>query len=435
MKSRLTTLWMVMETPGIRSRSLVWLIALFVVCFIVWAAYAEVDELVRGEGRVIPSQRLQLVQNLEGGIVSEILVSEGALVEPGQVLIKMDDTQFDSSYREKQLRALALQVRAARLRAEVSGAEKLQLDAEINEAPETKPFLEQEQVLLRRRLNQLEGSQGVIRQQIEQKLQSLEQTKVFLAQAREELALAQKELDILNPLYEQGVVSEVEVLRAEKVRLKAQSDARRYEFQLPQIQASVEELKGRLQTERLRFQSEAQEELNEVLAELPRLSQSSGALADRVRRTQIRSPVRGTVKQMWVNTVGGVIQPGMDILSIVPIEDSLLVEARVKPADIARLYPGQSARVKLSAYDFAAFGSLNAEVVHISADTLSGSQGEQFYLLRVKTERNFLGSAETPLPIIPGMVAEVDVLTGKKTILAYLLKPVLRAREVALTER
>lgn len=435
MKNRMSTLWMVMESPGIRSRALLWLIALFFSSFIVWASYAEVDELVRGEGRVIPSQRLQVIQNLEGGIVSEILVSEGALVEPGQILLKMDDTQFDSSFREKQLRALALQVRAGRLRAEVAIHDELLLKEELKSNQQAQAFIKEEQVLLQRRLDQLAGDHRVIRQQIEQKLQSLEQTRVYLDQAERELQLAQKELDILKPLQEQGVVSEVEILRAEKTHLKAQSDMSRYRFQLPQIEASIEELRSKKEAETLRFKSEAQEELNKVLAELPRLSQSSGALEDRVKRTSIRSPVRGTVKQMWINTVGGVIQPGMDILSIVPIEDSLLVEARVKPADIARLYPGQRARVKFSAYDFSVFGGLDAEVVHISADTWSGEKGESFYVLRVKTERNYLGDEEKPLPIIPGMVAEVDVLTGKKNILAYLLKPVLRAREVALTER
>lgn len=435
MKNRMSTLWMVMESPGIKSRSLLWLIAWFFTSFVVWASYAEVDELVRGEGRVIPSQRLQVVQNLEGGIVSEILVSEGTLVEPGQILLRMDDTQFDSSFREKQLRALSLRVRAGRLRAEVALQRTLLLDDELGNNPETQAFISDEQILLQRRMDQLAGNQRVIRQQIEQKLQSLEQTKVYLDQAEQELRLAQKELDILRPLEAQGVVSEVEILRAEKMHLKAQSDKSRYQFQLPQIEASIEELRSKEEAEKLRFKSEAQEALNEVLAELPRLSQSSGALEDRVKRTLIRSPVRGTVKQMWVNTVGGVIQPGMDILSIVPIEDSLLVEARVKPSDIARLFPGQQARVKFSAYDFAVFGGLNAEVVHISADTWRGDKGESFYVLRVKTDRNFLGADENPLPIIPGMVAEVDVLTGKKNILAYLLKPVLRAKEVALTER
>ncbi len=435
MKPSLPTLWMVLDSPGIRSRVLLWMIALFCCAFVLWASMTEVDELVRGEGRVIPSQKLQVVQNLEGGIVSEILVAEGTFVEAGQVLLQMDDTQFDSNLQGNHLKVMALKARAARLSAEVEGKTALLAGPQGNNSSEYERLFEEEQKLFKRRLAQLNSERKTIQQQIKQKRQSLQQAIAQTGQTEAQLGLAQKELDILKPLLDQGVVSEMEVLRAEKARLNAQSDLSRYRFQVPEIEASIGELESMSESRVLRYKSEAQAELNSVLAELPRLSQSSGAMEDRVERTSIRSPVRGTVKQLWVNTVGGVVQPGMDILSIVPIEDSLLVEAKVRPSDIARLYPGQQSRVKVTAYDYSIYGGLEAEVVHISADTIVGDKGEAYYQLRVRTKRNNLGSAEHPLPIIPGMVAQVDVVTGKKTILDYLLKPVLKARHVVFTER
>lgn len=421
------------DMPAIKSRALLWLIALFVACFVAWAAIAEIDELVKGAGKVIPSKRLQLVQNLEGGIVSEILVSEGDFVEPGQVVMRLDDTQFDSSFRERQSKVQALQIKESRLRTELDGGSTLPLDARWS-GSEAVALRTEEQALLERRNAQQENALKIIGQQIEQKNQALAQANVLQSQSREERQLAQKELDILNPLFEQGVVSEVEVLRAEKNMLKAKSDLARYTFQIPQVEAEISELRSKLDSEQLKYRRLVQEELNAVLAELAQVTQTRGALEDRLKRTQIRSPVKGTVKELWVNTIGGVVQPGMDILSIVPLEDRLLVEARIKPADIAHLYPGQKARVKLTAFDYALFGGLDAEVVHISADTLSQEGEESYYLVKVRTEKSVLGGGQKAMPIIPGMVAEVDILTGKKTILSYLLKPVLRARDKALTE-
>lgn len=417
----------------INSRLLLWFICLFVVVFVVWAAGAEIDELARGEGKVIPSKQLQLVQNLEGGIVSEILISEGSRVEPGQVLIKIDDTLFESDYQESRFRVTELQVREARLRAEIGGDDEVQFAAELER--KIPDLVKEERSLFKRRRAKLASSQSLIGQQLKQKAQALAQAKFNYQQALDERALAQKELEILKPLFAEGVVSEVELIRAEKAVLKAGGEASGNQFRIPLIEAEIAELRDKLAQQELSFKIEAQQALNEILAELPRLSQSGGALEDRVKRTQVRSPVKGTVKQLMVNTIGGVVQPGMDIVSVVPIEDALLIETRIRPADIARLYPGQSAMVKFTAYDFAIYGGLEAEVVHISADSISNDQGESFFLVRVRTQKNYLGDEKQPLPIIPGMIAQVDILTGKKTVLEYLLKPIFKARQVALTER
>ncbi len=414
------------------SRALIWVLLVLCLSLLWWASWATLDELARGEGRVIPSKQLQVVQNLEGGIVADIMVTEGSLVEAGQPLIKIDDTLFASSFQENQLKVLELQARAARLRAEIAGVAAPDFGSELNaELPE---LIKQEQVLFDQRMAGQESADQVLLTQIAQKQQRLAQARNKQQQATDALALSQREVDILRPLVEDGVVSEVELIRAEKNLLEHRGELSRWSFEIPEIEAEISELERKREQQLLSFRQNAQEELNSILAELPRLSQSKGALEDRVARTQVRSPVKGTVKQLMVNTIGGVVQPGMELLSIVPVEDALLVEARVRPADIARIYPGLTARVKFTAYDFAIYGALEAEVVHVSADSIQTDQGESFYLVRVKTARNYLGSQQQPLPIIPGMVAQVDIMTGKKTVLDYLLKPLLRAKEHALTE-
>lgn len=418
--------------PSIRSRLILWSICLFIVSIIVWSAYAEVDELVRGDGKVIPSKRLQIVQNLEGGIVSALHVSEGSVVKKGQVLLKIDDTLFESNFQEKRGKILALQVEEVRLRAEISGAQNVDYISSLQKS--VPGLIKEQRLLFDGRRAQLIGSQNVIAQQILQKKQALARAEFNYKQAINEQALTQTELDILQPLYEEGVVSRVELLRVEKMVLKASGDAAESRFRIPQIEAEILELMNKRDQLLIGFRSEAQRELSDILAELPQLAHSSDVLEDRVSRTQVRSPVNGTIKQLMVNTIGGVVQPAMDIVSIVPIEDVLLIETKIKPADIARLYPGQRAMVKFTAYDFTIYGGLEAEVVDISADSIVNEKGESFYLLRVKTKTNDLGQQGKVLPIFPGMIAQVDILTGKKTVLNYILKPILKAKQVALTE-
>jgi adhesin transport system membrane fusion protein len=420
------------QTP-FKSRLLLWSIILFFVLILSWAYVAEIDEIARGEGKVIPSQQLQVIQNLEGGIVSELMVTEGQLVNKGDVLVKIDDTQFKSSFQETKLRYLELQARAARLTAESQGHNSMALPYDLSE--DGLSFVQQERGLFLKRQNQLNAQQATISKQISQTRAELAQVKAERKQTSRSLRLAEKELNILIPLTKSGAVSEVEIIRAEKEVVRLETQISSLNLSIPVLQAQIEELESKLSEIALKHQSEAYAELAEVTAELSRLSQSEDALEDKVTRTAVRSPVKGTVKQIMVNTVGGVLQPGMDILSIVPIEDSLLIEAKVRPSDIARIYPGQRAIVKFTAYDFAIYGGLQGNVVHISADSITNEKDESYYLVRVKTEKSFLGEDSQELPIIPGMTANVDILTGKKTIMDYLLKPIFKAKERALTEK
>ena len=256
-----------------------------------------------------------------------------------------------------------------------------------------------------------------------------------LAEITQTMALLQKELGMTKPLIAHGAVSEVEVLRLERQLSEMRGNIEITKKSIPKIESKILEAKKSMDEEQLTFHNEARKELNEAYAKLEGISATSVALIDRLDRTAVRSPVRGTINQIKVNTVGGIIQPGMDLVEIVPLEDTLLVEARIKPKDIAFLHPNQKAMVKFTAYDFTIYGGLEADLEHISADSITDKQGNDYYLVRLRTKQNHLGPKDKPLPIIPGMVVSVDILTGKKTILSYHLKPVLRAKDTALRER
>lgn len=357
-------------------RLILWSILLFILVLLIWTSIAEIDEVTRGDGKVIPSRQVQVLQNLEGGIVSEILVSEGDIVETGQLLIKLDDTQFSAALRESETHCMEHRAEAARLEAEAEQKEFVPPKIVLEDYPQ---FVQREYELYVAR-----------KQQFKRQEKSLE-----------------KELAMMRPLVNEGAVSEIEVLRLER----------------------------KLNEVRDEYCTSAKKELNDLLAEISRLSESNQMLRDKLERTRITAPLKGVIKQVMVNTVGGVIRPGVDLMEIVPLEDTLLIEAKILPADIAFIHPGQEVVVKITAYDFAIYGGLKGKIENISADTIADENNESYYKIRVRTVNNQLGTRDNPLPIIPGMAARVDILTGKKTILNYLLKPVLRAKEKAFRER
>ena len=414
-------------------RLLIWVMLLCVAAFLVWAYFAVLDEVVRGTGKVIPSSQVQVVQNLEGGIVETIHIAEGDLVEPGQLLLNIDDTRFDSSLQESRLRALSLRAKLIRLRAEAEGLDKIPaLPVEITEA--LPDVLDQERDLFNERRREHEANQRILRKQLIQKKQAVAELETRRDRLRRSLALSTRELDVTRPLRDQGAVSEVEVLRLRRQVNDLNGELDEAGLAIPRAEAELAEVEQRLLELEARFRGGAREQLNEVAAELNALTAGNIALQDRVERTQVRSPIRGVVKALQVRTVGGVVQPGMDLVEIVPVGDSLVIEAQVKPQDIAFLRPKLSAKVKLTAYDFAVYGGLDAQVEQISADTFVEENGEPYYLVRVRTNEPDLVKNGQAFPIIPGMTADVDILVGEKTVLSYLLKPVLRARENALRE-
>ncbi len=415
-----------------RARSMLWLTILFIAAAIAWAGIAEIDEVTKGSGKVIPSRHVQVVQNLEGGIVSEILVREGQIVQPGQVLLRIDDTRFSSSFREREVNRTALEARLARLQAQAEGGEFVPPNELLEGASAA---VERERALFLSRKQELAAQVAVLEQQSQQKRQELQELRSRLSGLRANQNLLTSELEMTRPLVAKGAVSEVEVLRLERKAVEVRTEIDSTRLMVPRVEAALEEIRSRTDSIVIAFRNEAREEYNAVAAELAGMSESTVALEDRVKRTHVRAPVHGTVNRLLINTVGGVMQPGSDLVEIVPLEDTLLVEAQIRPADIAFLSPGQPAKVKISAYDFLIYGGLDAELEHISADTIVDERGESFYLIRVRTRKNSLGTVVEPLPIIPGMLAQVDILTGKKTVLHYLMKPVLRARVEALRER
>lgn len=422
----------VLEQVPRGGRFILWGTILFIALALVWANHAELDEVTRGQGKVIPSRQIQVIQNLEGGIISEILVKEGDVVEIGQPLIKIDDVRFSSSFRESQVRLTALQAKAERLKAEAAGKPFVPSKHLQKAQPEV---VRREVELFESRKQQHSATINILQQQIRQRQQELSELRVRRSQLQTNYELANRELELTRPLVAQGAISEVEVLRLERTVNELKGDLDGTSHAIPKAQSKYEEAQRKVEEVKLTFLNEVRTELNDVQAEISGLSESSTALADRVRRTIVRSPVKGQVNRMLVNTVGGVIQPGMDLVEVVPIEDSLLVEARIQPRDIGFLHPGQRSMVKFTAYDFAIYGGLEAQLEYISADSLTDEKGNLYYLVRVRTKKNYLGEDNKPLAIIPGMMTTVDILTGKKTVLEYLLKPVLRAKEYALRER
>ncbi len=406
--------------------------AAFFISALTWATFAEIDEVTRGEGKVIPSGKLQVIQNLEGGILTEILVSEGQLVDKDQPLLRLDDMRFSSSYRETRSKYLALLAKSARLTAEANNQPVSMPDVVLQEDPQ---LATSELALYRSRAEELASNRKILEQQESQTRQEMAELEARKNQLARSHALLRQELTMSEPLAAEGAISDVEILRLKRSVNDMRGELEASELAIPRLRSANEEMKSKIAEIDIAFRTEARSELSAVENELSTVEETLRGQQDRVSRTLVRSPVRGTVKQIMVTTIGGVIQPGMDLMEIVPAEGGLLVEAHVRPADIAFLRPDQDAQVKLSAYDYAIYGGLPAKLEHISADTIPDESGESFFLIRVRTERSYLGTEAAPLKIIPGMTAMVDILTGEKTVLDYLLKPVLRARERALRER
>ncbi len=414
------------------SHVILWASTLFFLIALIWAAFAKLDEVTTGEGKVIPSAKLQVIQNLEGGILSELYVKEGQTVAKDQALMRLDDTRFASNFRENESKYLSLLAKAARLKAEVEQNPYTAPDEVMKNHPE---IAQREQLLYTSRQSELQSSVQVLQQQQLQAQQQLSETRSHKGQLERSVGLLRRELSMSEPLAKSGAISEVELLRLRRSvnDLKGELDAS--SLAIPRLEASISEVDHKIEELKISFRTKAQTELNETQAELSGLNENMRSDKDRVTRTLVRSPVRGIVKQLKVTTIGGIVQPGMDMAEIVPLDGTLLVEARIRPKDIAFLRPGQEATVKLTAYDFSIYGGMNAKLELISADTITDEKGDSFYIIRVRTDRDFLGPKDKALKIIPGMTVVVDILTGHKSVLDYLLKPILKARERGLRER
>ncbi|HKC32683.1 MAG TPA: HlyD family type I secretion periplasmic adaptor subunit [Xanthobacteraceae bacterium] len=377
---------------------------------LVWAHFAVLDEVKRGAGRVVPSRQMQVVQSLEGGIVSALEVRDGDIVRQDQVLVRIADTKFASELGEVTERRGAMTARVTRLEAELKGLVAPDFSDDLRR---TAPgAVQAETSVFETRARKLADDIDVLTQQ-----------ETRLSQT---LTLLNREVELTRRLYEQKVVPEIEWLRLTR--------------QATEMRGQLAETQARKVNVKTAFRSQADEDLAKSRGDLAVLEENIKSAQDRVRRADLKSPVYGIVNKINVTTIGAVVQPGASLMEIVPLEDTLLVEGRIRPQDIAFIRPKQDAVVKISAYDSNVYGSLKGKVERISADTIAEDKGakeekETFYRVTVRTEINHLGTAENPLPIIPGMIATVEILTGQKTVLDYLIKPARMLRDEALRER
>ncbi|PVZ15293.1 MULTISPECIES: HlyD family type I secretion periplasmic adaptor subunit [unclassified Pseudomonas] len=420
------------DAPRI-ARLTIWGVIAFFLFLLVWAHLAVIDEVTKGEGKAIPSSKIQKIQNLEGGIVAQIYVHEGQIVEAGAPLIRLDDTRFASNVGETEADRVAMELRVARLQAEIED-KPLVIDPDILKRVPRQA--NDELALYQSRKQQLADEVGGLQAQLVQKQQELREFGSKADQYRNSLALLQKEISMSEPLVAQGAVSPVDILRLKRSEVETRGQLSSTTLAMPRAQAAINEVQRKIEETKGKFRSDSLTQLNEARANLAKYTATAKGLEDRVNRTMVNAPVRGVIKQVMVNTVGGVIQPGSDIVEIVPLDDTLVVEAKIRPQDIAFLHPGQKAMIKFTAYDYTIYGGLEGKLEQIGADTITDEDKKQtYYLIRLRTDKNHLGTDAKPLVIIPGMVASVDIITGHKSILNYLLKPIIRARAEALHER
>ena len=410
-------------------------VALFL-SFVGWAYFAEIDEVTRGQGQVIPSTKKQVVQSLEGGIVDEIMVRAGDTVRKGQVLLRIDDTGFSSDLGELDAKQLSLSVQVKRLQTESKNADakKLNFGEELRKrAPKV---VANEETLFNIRKSGLDNQISVLKERLKQRQQELAEFKENKKRYQNGLDIARREFKMKEPLAKRGIVSKTDVLRLEREMSDLRGQLASTEQAIPRIESSIREAERLIDEQRISFRQSAQTELNAKLSELSIVDQSIKAATDRVDRTDVRSPVSGIVNKLHTNTIGGVVRAGETLAEITPIEDALRVEVQIQPKDIAFVSPNQKALVKLTSYDFTIYGGLDGKVEIISSDSIKDEETkESYYLVTVRTNESVLRKGNKSLPIIPGMVAQVDIITGKKSVLDYILKPIIKARQEALRER
>lgn len=395
-----------------------------------WADTAILEEVTTGDGRVIPSSQIQVVQPLEGGLIAAIEVAEGDVVDAGQILVRIDDTGFSSQLGELRQRRAALSVRARRLQAEALGE-----PADLHDVVAGELAIAAEMALFEARQSALKQELSVTDQQLAQRRLEKVELETRLEQTQKTVALIEQELAKARDLQKRGAFPELELLRLERQAQGELRDLAVFGASLPKADAAIAEAEARKTSAIAGFRAKAHDDLTQTRADLSVIEESLRAAEDKVTRTTLRAPVRGIVNRLSVATIGAVVRPGQSIAEIVPLDDSLLIEARIRPKDVAFLHPGQKASVKVTAYDYTVYGDLEGTVERISADTIADDDGNTFYRVIIRTEESHLGNKEDALPIIPGMIVSASVLTGEKTVLDYLLKPILKARSEALRER
>ncbi len=430
--------------PPRSSRLLLYVVVFAVFLFFVWAAFAKLETFAQGTGQVVPSRRVQKIQNLEGGILGEIAVEEGQLVEKGDILVRIDNETAGSQYREAQYRKLDIEATLTRLRAENLPENSPSSDNEtpciLPEYPEIIHREAPELITLHNDLfmatyAQRRAEWRVLLTQKESHLLEKQELETKKQNLEESMQIIQKQIDLARPLLRSRSYSSMDFLSLEQNMQSIQGEIATLSLNIPRVLLAAQETDNRLTMRESEWKSQNQNEILRLEAERRSLGEILAAGEDRVRRTEVRSPVRGIVQSIDISTIGGVIKPGENILSIIPVDDQLLIEAKISPADVAFIYPSQQALVRFSAYDYSVYGALAATVTDISADTMEGKQGEVYYRVKLVTSMPSLLHNGHEYPILPGMTAQVDIHIGQKTVLEYLMKPLTRVQQKALRER
>ena len=411
---------------------MLWTMAAFFIVMFVWIAVAEVDTVTRADGRVIPSAKLQVIQNLEGGIVAEILVKQGQVVQAGDSLVALSSLQHEGDMKSRYQQLLGLEARAARLVALANGRQPQFPKSVVDTAPD---LMAVEMATFLSKTLEQESQLAVLSAQMDQKARELDEAKIALISTRKSLEMAREERATVARLVERGLEPRLELLRIERSFAEQEGRADMSAVTIERLRSANTELSARKETLVRQMRTEALSELNRTMAELAAIKEGMPALADKVARTHIKSPMNGIVNRVFVNTVGGIVRPGDPIVDVVPSDDQLVVEALVSPKDIGFVKIGQPARVKVTAYDYSIFGALDGTVKSISADAVPNEKGEAFFQVRIETNTRAIESIDKKLPILPGMQAQIDIITGKKTILKYLSKPIVAVQENAFRER
>ncbi|MFB9149374.1 HlyD family type I secretion periplasmic adaptor subunit [Roseovarius ramblicola] len=410
------------------------LIAGGIAAFVAWAALYRIEEVTRGTGRVVPTSQIQVVQSLEGGIVAEIGVREGDVVRKGDVLMRIDDTSAGAERGELREREAALIAEAARAGAEAQGGETLEFPDGLADRAPGATAAEREVFLSRRA--QLESELSVLRNKLSQRQSGLRELEATVTKLETQIAPLTEEIELTGGLVESGAVPRIELLRLQSRMAELEGELAVSRARLPGLSAAIDEAESQIRAARTGYVLTARERLARINGDLAVLREALRAATEKVSRTSLRAPVNGTVNTVHVTTIGAVVQPGAPLVELVPRDDQLLIEARIRPGDVAFIRPGDAASVKITAYDYLVYGALDGTVQRIGADTVEDSEGTEFFRVMVRTRESALEADDgTPLPISPGMVAQVDILTGRKTVLDYLSRPLRRAQSEALRER
>ncbi len=408
------------------TKVILYIILALMISFFIWAYFANIDQLVRGESKVVPSGQNQIIQNFEGGIISDILVEEGDLVKKGDILLKLENKQYSSTYEKNILEIDEFKVQRNRFYAEANDT-KFVFDKKND-------IYEKEYTLYKSDLSQIESKLRVFDEQISQKEKEKNEIKSKIRFLSENFNLIRQEQKVMEPLVKKGIVSKVEYLKLLREANSIKDDLESTKLSLKRIQSAVSEYENRHKEAKIEFQNNALRQYNEVVGKIKQFSKQNQGLADQVNRTEVISPVTGYIKKMHINTIGGSVQPGMDLIEIVPKNKKLLIEAKIKPEDIAFIYNEQDVTLKFTAYDFTIYGSLNGKIEKISPDSVTDKENNTYYLAYIRAEKDYLGTKEKPLMIMAGMRGSADILTGKKSVLTYLLKPIIKTKQYALTE-